>query len=276
MFLESIDERFIDTVPPSFTWKEGQSQVPIIISSDYIETYNVFAPAQGLPVLSGEGAKRVPITIDCSGNGLQYRFQGNFVAFTDRVNSVLVPESFLKWANQTMGEIKQKGASRLFIKTKDANNPELLNYLDQKGYQLNEEKTKLGRTKQLLQGIFTGLGFFGLLVVLMAFMLFSFYLQLVVARSKENLQILLLLGYSPRWLSSNLSKKFIPVYVLVVLMAVAITQLLQWMFHHYLMHDRTELYTMISWIVILFAFVLLIIFILANQNLVKKLLYKMT
>ena len=123
MFLESIDERFIDTVPPSFTWKEGQSMVPVIISSDYIEIYNVFAPAQGLPVLSSEGAKRVPITIDCSGNGLQYRFQGNFVAFTDRVNSVLVPESFLKWANQTMGEIKQKGPSRLFIKTKDAKFP---------------------------------------------------------------------------------------------------------------------------------------------------------
>jgi hypothetical protein len=159
MFLESIDAAFIDTVPPSFTWKEGQADVPIIISSDYMEIYNVFAPAQGLPVLSNEAAKRVPISIDCSGNGLQYKFQGNFVAFTDRVNSVLVPEAFLQWANRTMGDVKNPGPSRLFIKTKDANNPELLNYLDEKGYKLNEEKTKLGRTKQLLQGIITGLGF---------------------------------------------------------------------------------------------------------------------
>ena len=173
-----------------------------------------------------------------------------------------------------MGEIKQKGPSRLFIKTKDANNTELLNYLDQKGYQLNEEKTKLGRTKQLLQGIFTGLGFFGLLVVLMAFMLFSFYLQLIVARSKEHLQVLLLLGYSPKWLSSKISKQFIPVYVFVVLIALGLTQLLQWLFHHYLMHDRPEINSMINWIVILVAVLLLLLFIIANQRLVKKLLYK--
>ena len=94
MFLESIDERFIDTVPSSFTWNEGQSQVPIIISSDYIEIYNVFAPAQGLPVLSNEGAKRVPITIDCSGNGLQYKFQGNFASFV-LINNLDGPFCFI-------------------------------------------------------------------------------------------------------------------------------------------------------------------------------------
>ena len=48
LFLESIDNDFIDTVPPSFTWQPGQLIVPVIFSSDLLEMYNVFAPAQGL------------------------------------------------------------------------------------------------------------------------------------------------------------------------------------------------------------------------------------
>ncbi|HMI77153.1 MAG TPA: hypothetical protein VK484_00085, partial [Ferruginibacter sp.] len=45
MFLEAIDENFIDTLPPTFNWKEGQILIPVIISSDYLELYNtVFAP----------------------------------------------------------------------------------------------------------------------------------------------------------------------------------------------------------------------------------------
>ncbi|MFL5743693.1 MAG: hypothetical protein ACJ751_03460, partial [Niastella sp.] len=44
MFLESLDNNFIDTVPPNFTWKEGQDYIPIVFSSDFLEIYNVFAP----------------------------------------------------------------------------------------------------------------------------------------------------------------------------------------------------------------------------------------
>ena len=77
----------------------------------------------------------------------------------------------------------------------------------------------------MMQGIFSGLGVFGLLVVVMALMLFSFYLQLVIARSKQNLQLFLLVGYSPLWLSKNVSRRFIPVYILIVLSALILLKL---------------------------------------------------
>jgi len=53
IFLEAIDNDFIDTIPPSFIWKEGDNLVPIIVSSDYLELYNtVFAPSRDLPQIS--------------------------------------------------------------------------------------------------------------------------------------------------------------------------------------------------------------------------------
>jgi amino acid transporter len=249
--------------------------VPLIISSDFLEAYNVFAPGNGLPQMSAETVTRLPITIECSGQGKHITMQGRIVAFSDRINSVLAPKSFLDWAKQNLGEATEHGATRLFIKTKDANNPDFLSYLDQKNYLVNKDKTRLGRTKQTLQAVFSGLGVFGLLVVVMALMLFSFYLQLLIARSRDNLQLLLLIGYSPNWLSENVSRQFIPVYIFIVLIALGLTQLLQWAFHHTVMYDRPELSSLVNWVVVVIAIGLIILSIITNYRLVRKLLYKL-
>ncbi len=276
LFLESLQDDFIDTVPPSFHWEEGQMHLPVIISSDFLEAYNVFAPGQGLPQVSQETATNIPVEISCSGKGLQANFTGSVVAFSDRINSVLVPKSFLEWANKNLGEHTLQGFARLYIKTKDANDPDLITYLDQKHYKVNKDKIKFGRTKQTLQGIFSGLGIFGLLVVVMAMMLFSFYLQLVIARSKESLQLLLLLGYSPRWLGSQVSKQFIPVYIMIVLASLTITQAMQWCFRQYVMNSRPDISSLIHWTVVATAVVLVMLSIFSNFRLVKNLLHRLS
>lgn len=275
LFLEALNPEFIDTVPPSFTWQQGQTMVPLIIGSDFFEAYNVFAPGQNLPQISQASAMNIPVLITGYGNGKQMNFQGRIVAFSDRVNSVLVPENFLTWTNKNLGEIKHTGASRVFIKAKDANDPNLLNFLDSKNYNANKEKIKFGREKRVIQAVFSGLGVFGLLVVVMALMLFSFYLQLVIARSKNNLQLLLLLGYSPKWLGKKVSKQFIPVYVLIVLIALALTQVMQLLFYHIAIFESMQKSMWVNWSVTALALLLILLSILTNYRLVRKLLYKL-
>jgi hypothetical protein len=197
------------------------------------------------------------------------------VALSDRVNSVLVPESFLSWANQTFDQQKPLGASRVFIKTKDANDPHLLSFLDSKHYVINKEQTILGRNKMLLQGIVTGMGIFGLIVVVLALMLFSFYLQLIIARSKDNLKLLLTLGYSPSWMSKKVSNRFLPVYIFVVLVALLLTQAIQWLFYHYIMQDKPQLSPFVHWAVGATALALILLSLFTNYRMVKNQLYKL-
>lgn len=275
IFVEALDDSFIDTIPPGFTWSPGQSKVPVIFSSDFLEMYNVFAPGFDLPQLSQATASSVGIYLRCEGKLGEQVFQANIVGFSDRVNSILVPTNFLQWANDTLEGREPIKSSRIFIKTKDANNSDLLKFMDQKEYRINREKTVFGRSKQVLQGIVSGLGIFGLLVIMLALMLFSFYLQLVIARSKDNLQLLLTLGYSPAWLSKNLAKQFIPVYIFVVVAGFACTQLIQWAFHHFVMYDRPELSSFVHWSVVGAALLLIVLSIVANYRLVRRLLYKM-
>lgn len=275
LFLESIKNDFIDTVPPSFTWKPGQADVPLIFSADFLEMYNVFAPAQDLPQLSASSISSINIVLECySVFGVQ-NFRGRIVAVSDRINSVLVPETFLTWANKNYGNVTMVPAARVYLKTTDANSVELLHFIEQKNYHINKDKTKFGRVKQILQAVVSGLGGFAILVILLAMMLFSFYLQLMIARSKDNLQLLLTIGYSPGWLSKTVAKKWIPVYSIIILTALALTAIFQYIFQHYVLNNRPELSPWLNMNVLVIAFALLGLCVFVNYKLIRKLLYRL-
>jgi len=275
LFLESLDDKFLDTLPPSFSWSEGEPEVPIVFSSDFMEMYNVFAPSQDLPQLSDKTMSSVGIILECySPAGIQ-NYRARIVALSDRINSVLVPASFMYYANKNFGGVTNVNASRIYIKTTDANNPQLLRFLSEKEYRVNKDRTKFGRVKQLLQAVVSGLAGFGVLVILLAMLLFSFYLQLMIAKSQHNLRLMLTLGYSPGWLSKTVAKKWVPVYTTIITIALVLTALLQWGFQHQVMYERDELSPLIHWMVLLTALVLLMLSILTNYRLVKKLLSRL-
>jgi len=277
LFLESIDNRFLDTIPENFTWKEGQAIVPIIMSADYLELYNtVFAPSKDLPQFSEKSISSVLIQLECyAPDGTAKIFKASVVGLSNRINSVLVPVNFLEWANKNLGSSSNINPSRIFIKTTDANNTELLNFLQQKNYNINKDKTKFGRVKQLLQAIVSGLSGFGILIILLAMLLFSFYLQLMIARSKDNLQLLLPLGYSPGWLSKTVAKRWVPVYTGIVSAALILAAIFQWSFQQFILHSRSDLSPYLHWMVIVIAALLLLLSIFINYRLVKKLLLKL-
>jgi hypothetical protein len=270
LFLESINNNYIDTVPPNFTWEPGQLTVPIIFSSDFLEMYNVFAPAQGLPQLSAKTISSVNIILECSGPYGTLNFKGSIVALSDRINSLLVPKSFMNWSNEYFMKDTAVHASRVYIKTKDANDPKLISFLDQQGYHLNKDKVKFSRVKSILQNIVSALGVFGILVIVLALMLFSFYLQLMIAKSKDNLRLLLTLGYSPKWLASSVAKTWLPVYLSIIIIALVLTEILHLLFMQLSFVQAAKLSYILDWRVWLTAIILFSLTIFINLRLVKK------
>jgi hypothetical protein len=274
LYVEGLRTDFIDTVPSNFQWRKEGDTIRLIISSQFFEVFNALARSNGMTQISTQMAANINAQLICHSPDTAATYPVKWSAFSDRINTVLAPVEFVEWANVKFGGHKADHFARLYLKTKDAENKELLNYLDSKGYKVNKDKTKLGGARQALDGIFTGLAVFGLLVVILALMLFSFYLQLVVAKSKESLQLLLAIGYSPKWLGKNLSKRYIPVYMLIILVALALAELMQWGFHQRIMFDRPELSSVVDWKVVVTAMLLMVLSIVANDNLVKRLLRK--
>ena len=98
----------------------------------------------------------------------------------------------------------------------------------------------------------------------------------MIARSRDSLDLLITLGYSPSWLSKKVSGQFVPAYIIIVIIAVGFTQLFQWLFHHYVLADRPELSPFVSWIVLLVALSLILLSIITNQRMIKKLLLRIS
>lgn len=276
LFLESVKNDFIDTLPESFTWQPGQPDVPVIFSADFLEMYNVFAPAQDLPQLSESSIGAVNIILECyRPDGTIQNFKGHIVAVSDRINSILVPESFLNWGNRVFSNSAPQPAARVYIKTTDANSVALQNFLEKKQYHVNKDKTKFGRVKTILQAVVAGLGGLGILVVLLSVLLFSFYLQLMISKSKDNLQLLLTLGYSPLWLSKTVAARWIPAYALIILSALAVTALFQNLFQRNFIAAGSMLSAYPHIYVVVLAVLLFILCVFANFRMIKKLLYRL-
>jgi hypothetical protein len=277
LYVESLRKDFIDTVPEGFSWKPVQDTVPLIISSQFFEVFNALARSNGFYQITPELAPSINIKLICHGaNDSAITFNARCIAFSDRINTALVPEEFMRWANEKFAGRQADHFSRVYLKTKNADDEKLMGFLIGKNYRVNKDKTKLGAARQVLDGIFVALAVFGLLIVALALMLFSFYLQLVIAKSRESLQLLITIGYSPKWLGKNLSRRFIPTYALIILFALGITELMQWVFHHDLMYDRPELSSIVDQSVLLAAIILLTLSVVTNYQLVKKLLGKLS
>ena len=101
VFFESVPNEFIDVMPPQWRWDENASFVPLIIPKFYLDLWNFgFAPTRvEYPPLSSKAALGMPIEIFI-GDKRKASFDGKFVAFSRRINSILVPRSFLDHANK--------------------------------------------------------------------------------------------------------------------------------------------------------------------------------
>lgn len=62
----------------------------------------------------------MPLEVELRGEGKRQHFEGRIVGFSDRLNTILVPQQFMDWANQTFAPEKTVGFSRLIV---EAGNP---------------------------------------------------------------------------------------------------------------------------------------------------------
>ncbi|GEP95209.1 FtsX-like permease family protein [Chitinophaga cymbidii] len=229
LFFEAVPDSFIDVKTDQWKWQQGQQEVPVIVPSDFLDMFNFgFAMGNNIPQFSEETVSSLSPGIVISQGMRSSQFNGRIVGFSDRISTVLVPLSFMEWANSVYGEGQAKPPSRVIIKTKDPSNPVLTDYLDQHGYSTNKEKTKYSKVRVIVQTIVSVVGFFGIVLLMFALLVFSMFIQLVIASCKKEIRLLITLGAAPRQLQRYLLKQFVPLYIVIGLLALVLVAGLQW------------------------------------------------
>lgn len=199
LFLESVPDRFFDVKPEgwSFDPTSAHAYVPIIISRDYLALYNFgFASSRGLPQLSEDLITQIPLDLYVNGHGKSANFKARIVGFSNRLNTIAVPQEFMQWANSEFGTSAAL-PSRLVVKVGDPGNPHIKEYLDANGYEVAGEGLRDGKVHFMLAMLAGVVGVVGIVICLLSVFIIMLNITLLMQKNKEKNRELLLLGYSP-------------------------------------------------------------------------------
>jgi len=198
LFFESAPDRFLDTVPEGWEWREGDRTIPLIVSRDFLDLYNFgFAVAYRLPQLTPHTVQSLRLSIEIGGGRESGLFQARIAGFSERFNSILVPESFLAWANGRFAAAADDGPARLVLRVDRPEHRGLAAFLEEKGYETNREKLKNSRLWNLLV-ILAGVGGAGgTLITILALLVTGLSFQLSMTRRDREIRLLVHLGIRP-------------------------------------------------------------------------------
>ncbi len=270
-FFESVPDQFLDVNTPDWQWNENSSYIPMIIPNMILDMWNFgFAQSQHLPQLSQDLVKNLPVQIDIqTPNGI-VNYYGKVVGFSDRISSVLVPQSFMNWANKKFAAGINVQPSRVIIQTKDAADKQLTDYLAQHNLSTNAEKTRFEKYRSIINGVVITSWIVGALMFLFALIIFTLFIQLTVASAKEEIILLITLGAAPKQLQQFLMKRFIPSNIISILLTLIIIGALQFVLQRVLAAQNIFISQYISYYTIIVAAVLFVLLLIINNYSIKK------
>lgn len=222
MFFESVPDEFLDVDTRAWTFDADHPAVPIILPRTYLALYNFgFARSKSLPQLSEGLVGSLGMQVVLSGNGREERMVARVVGFSTRLNTILVPDTFMRWSNQRFAPQADAAPTRLIVEVQNPADDAIPRYMDAHGFELEDDKLEAGRTMFFLR-VAAGLVLcVGLLISALAFYLLMLSIYLLVEKNAEKLQNLLLIGYSPRRVAMPYVWLAVVLNAAVLLLAVA-------------------------------------------------------
>lgn len=222
MFFESVPDPFVDMETATDWHFDRRSDfIPIILPKNYLNLYNYgFAQSRSLPQLSEGILGLVGLDIRLSGNGLSRNFKGRIVGFSNRINTILVPESFMTWSNQTFGKGQPSEPARLIVEVNNPADDKLVQYLQAKGYETENDKLDAGKTRYFLKITAALVIGIGVLISALSFFILMLSIYLLLQKNTQKLENLLLIGYSPGQVSRPYQVLTVMLNTLVLLVSL--------------------------------------------------------
>lgn len=233
LFLESVPDDFFDVTPPGWEFNKESKYVPIVLNKDYLALYNFgFALPRGLPQLSEDMIGTVPLKLYISGdNGRSEIFDASVVGFSNRLNTIAVPQEFMDWANERFSNSASKEISRLILKIDRLKSADSETFLKEKGYEISGDKEGASKVSEFLgvvSGVVTATGF---VIAVLAIFILLLSIFLLLQKSRGMLRNLLLLGYSPSQAAAYYDKTTIILNAILTLCSVGFTFIARLIWH---------------------------------------------
>jgi len=198
IFLESVPDEFVEVNKDNWKYSEGSKEVPILLPRSYITMYNFgFAQSHSLPKISDGLVGMIDLKLFIQGNGHNDEYKGKVIGFSSRLNSILVPQSFMDWSNNYYSPGKKCDPNRLIMKVQNPADEHIAKYVEKKGYDIEDDKLNAEKTTYFLKMIISMVMVVGLFISILSFYILMLSIYLLVQKNSSKLENLLLIGYSP-------------------------------------------------------------------------------
>ena len=226
MFLESIPNDFIDIEATNWTFQPQDSIVPIIISKDYLTLYNFgFATSAGMPQITEGMLSSIPVKLKLSSKTgkKEMMLPARIVGYSGRLNTILVPEEFMKWSNGELGSGKQEASQRLVLDVKSPGDVAINDYLESHSLERAGEGNgaQAAYFLKLVAGVVIAIG---ALITFLSFFILLLSVALLMQKNRAKLHTLIMLGYDLKDVGKPYEK--ITVYAGIVSYVLAIIAML--------------------------------------------------
>lgn len=202
LFFESVPEQFIDVDNEQWKWNEGDEFIPIIIPKSYLNLYNFgFASSQGLPQVSESLFTKIPFQLVIGKGENQKVYQARIVDFTTKINTILVPENYLDWANKNFAPNQLSEPSRVIVQTSNDGEENYSAFFEEQNYDINKDELKNNELTSYLKLAFSLVLLIGGIIVFAAIWLMIINFQLLIEKNKHKIKDLSLIGFSKNQLS---------------------------------------------------------------------------
>ena len=224
MFFESVPDAYVDVNLDEWHFEPGQEEVPIIIPRNYLNLYNFgFAQSRGLPQISEGVINMMILDVRISGGGRRDTYRGRIAGFSNRLNTILVPESFMTWANVHYGEggIRRE-PSRLIVEVDNPTDDRIARFFRERGYETEDDKLDAGKTTWFLKVVVGIVLSVGLLISVLSFYILMLSIYLLLQKNTTKLENLLLIGYGPHRVALPYQALTIGLNAVVLLLSVGV------------------------------------------------------
>ena len=198
MFFESVPDRFVDTDLSQWKFNPEEGIIPIVLPRTYLAIYNFgFAQSQSLPKISEGIVGMIDMVVILRGNGQEERLKGKVIGFSSRLNTILVPESFIQWSNAKFAPEADLAPNRLIVEVNNPTDDAIVKYINEHNLELENDKLDAGKATYFLRVVTVLVMCIGMLISVLSFYILMLSIYLLVQKNTEKLRNLLLIGYSP-------------------------------------------------------------------------------
>lgn len=228
MFFESVPDEFIDVSTAQWKWVEGSREVPIILPQSYINMYNFgFAQTHSMPKISQGLVGLIDFRIFIHGNGHNDEYKGKVIGFSTRLNSILIPQSFMDWSNGYYSTEEKANPTRLIVEVANPTDEQITKYIDSTSLEVEDNNLNSEKTTYFLKLVVTLVMGIGLVISALSFYILMLSVYLLVQKNASKLENLLLIGYTPTRVAMPYQLLTIGLNVIVFVIAIAILSFLR-------------------------------------------------